>query len=191
MNWNERGAEALAATMASFRQEADHGLPAAQRLRLLAQSLSAMVQQLESELEASADEAEEAQAPQPFPALHRRNLQGRLHASPDLAELALRTYRDRRRRAEIFGDETLFGEPAWDILLDLFVAGEKGKRVAVTSACIGSGVPSTTALRWLNVLEMRNLVEREEDLQDARRSFVRLTPKARDLIADYFTQQSA
>ena len=59
--------------------------------------------------------------------------------------------------------------------------------MAVTSACIGSGVPSTTALRWLNVLEARGLVEREEDNADARRSFVRLTPRGQALMREYFS----
>ena len=44
-----------------------------------------------------------------------------------------------------------------------------------TSACIGAHVPPTTALRWLRILEMRGLVEREEDGRDGRRTFVRLT----------------
>ncbi|MFN3334232.1 MAG: MarR family transcriptional regulator, partial [Caldilinea sp.] len=35
--------------------------------------------------------------------------------SPVWAEIARATYRDRRRRADIFADLTLFGEPAWDI----------------------------------------------------------------------------
>jgi hypothetical protein len=182
MNWNEQGSDLLASTVARLSQEGDRSLSADQRIRQLAQSLSAMARELEAMLGVGSGMGEEPSALPAFPQLRSAPAS---HA--DLGDLALKAYRDRRRRADIFGDETLFGEPAWDILLDLFVAGEKGKRVAVTSACIGSGVPSTTALRWLNVLELRGLVEREDDNSDARRSFVRLTAKARALMATYYS----
>jgi DNA-binding MarR family transcriptional regulator len=83
-------------------------------------------------------------------------------------------YRERRRRSEFLPQE-LFGEPAWDILLDLYIAEKKNERVSVTSACIGSQVPCTTGLRWLQVLEELGLVERERDERDGRRWFVRIT----------------
>jgi hypothetical protein len=184
MSWSNRRSQAFATTMDDATIMAGEAQPTAQRLKLLAQSLSAMVQQLETALE---NEDETVLGPAPaFPALHAPSTRVEPHVQGNVADLAQKAYRDRRRRAEVFGEETLFGEPAWDILLDLFVAGEKGKRVAVTSACIGSGVPSTTALRWLNVLELRGLIEREDDNSDARRSFVRLTSKARRLMAEYF-----
>ena len=43
---------------------------------------------------------------------------------PMWCELARQTYDDRRRRTKIFKSEDLFGEPAWDILLDLFIAAK-------------------------------------------------------------------
>ena len=111
-----------------------------------------------------------------------------VHATPEmLGELAHAAYRDRRRRAQLFGDDTLFGEPAWDILLDLFIAAIRQKRVAVTSACIGAAVPTTTALRWLKILEEKGLIAREEDAEDARRTFLRLSPVAYQLMVEYFT----
>lgn len=101
---------------------------------------------------------------------------------------ARRIYRNRRARGGIFGDETLFGEPAWDILLDLFIAAKELKRVPVTSACIGAAVPTTTALRWLSVLEERGLIVREADPNDARRVFVRLSADAYGLMVRYFVR---
>jgi len=182
MNWQAIGAEAQALTIARLCSDADTALLPEQRLKMVAQSLSALAQELEAAIDSADDHhGDESTTLILAPA----------KACADYAEMALRMYRGRRRRADIFCDETLFGEPAWDILLDLFVAGERGKRVAVTSACIGSGVPSTTALRWLNVLEMRELVEREDDNHDARRSFVRLTPKARQLMTEYFASGPA
>jgi hypothetical protein len=106
---------------------------------------------------------------------------------PELGEVALQLYRDRRRRSHVFGDDSLFGEPAWDILLDLFISAKQRKRVAVTSACIGAAVPNTTALRWLSVLEEKGLVVREADSNDARRMFVRLSADAYCRMVEYLT----
>jgi DNA-binding MarR family transcriptional regulator len=85
-----------------------------------------------------------------------------------------RTLRRAARQSRLFPAD-LFGEPTWDILLDLYVAGRESRRVPTTSACIGAHVPPTTALRWLRILEARGFVERESDGKDGRRTFVRLT----------------
>eukprot|EP01037_Dinobryon_pediforme_P003670 gene3670-3719_t len=90
--------------------------------------------------------------------------------------LAREFYAGRRRRARYLNAD-LFGEPTWDILLDLYVAAREDRRVPTTSACIGAHVPPTTALRWLRILEMRGMVEREDDGRDGRRTFVRLSQR--------------
>lgn len=112
------------------------------------------------------------------------------HDRRALADLAKNAYRARRLRAQFFAGADLFGEPAWDLLLDLFINANEGKHVPVTSACIGAAVPTTTALRWLAILESRGLVEREADSSDARRIFVRLTPQAHSALTAYFVQTS-
>ena len=56
------------------------------------------------------------------------------------------TIKSRRMRNEVFGDN-LFGEPAWDMLLDLYASHLEQKRVSVSSLQIASAVPGTTALR--------------------------------------------
>lgn len=95
---------------------------------------------------------------------------------PKLSRLAYREYQDRSKRAAYF-DLSLFGEPAWDLLLDLFIARVSGLRISITSACIAAQVPSTTALRWLKVLERRGLIVRDGDELDQRRSWVELTDR--------------
>lgn len=80
----------------------------------------------------------------------------------------------RRQRDKIFGSG-LFGEPAWDMLLDLFIAREKRWRpVSISSLCIASAVPQTTALRWIAVMVEQGLLIRDTDPFDGRRVFVRL-----------------
>lgn len=100
--------------------------------------------------------------------------------------LARKAYALRRKRAAIFGNPDLFGEPAWDILLDLFIAQGEGKPVSVSSACIGSAAPATTGLRWLGVLADEGLVVRENDPEDHRRVLVRLTPAGRAAMERFF-----
>lgn len=109
---------------------------------------------------------------------------------PVWVELARQGYEDRRRRSKIFRSDDLFGEPAWDILLDLFIAAKERRRVSVTSACIGSAVPSTTALRWITILEKHDLLVREADPGDARRIYVKLSTKGYDAMLEYFGQAS-
>lgn len=105
-----------------------------------------------------------------------------------LVELARRFYRSRRLRPQVFSDDALFGEPAWDILLDLFIAESEHKRLSVTAACIGAAVPTSTALRWLVILESRGFVRRENDPTDARRVFLHLTGEGYAKMANYFLQ---
>jgi DNA-binding MarR family transcriptional regulator len=74
------------------------------------------------------------------------------------------------------------------MLLDLTAARVEHTRVSVTSLCIASGVPPTTALRWITQLTEAGLVERIEDDTDRRRAFIALTDKAADAMARYFAE---
>ncbi len=107
-------------------------------------------------------------------------------ASARALKLARHTYLLRRKRAAIFGDPDLFGEPAWDILLDLFIAAGEGKSVSVSSACIGSASPPTTGLRWLGVLTDHGLIARENDPEDNRRVIVKLTSSGHTAMQRFF-----
>jgi hypothetical protein len=99
--------------------------------------------------------------------------------------LVRRIIRQRHLRARFF-DPALFADPAWDILLDLTAARAEHKRVSVTSLCIASGVPPTTALRWIGQLTAAGLLERIDDETDRRRTFLALSDSAADAMARYF-----
>lgn len=113
-----------------------------------------------------------------------------LEVEDGLLRLAHEIYSERRRRDRFFPPD-LFGEPSWDILLDLFIAARQDRRVPTTSACIGSHVPPTTALRWLRILEQRGLIERENDRRDGRRTFVRLSSRGAAMMEDFLATKRA
>ncbi|MEO0499495.1 MAG: winged helix DNA-binding protein [Pseudomonadota bacterium] len=92
--------------------------------------------------------------------------------------------RKRRARANFFPAE-LFADPAWDILLDLAAARHEGMPVSVSSLCIASAVPTTTALRWIKALTEAQLLQRVPDPDDGRRSFVSLTEQSAESMERY------
>lgn len=87
----------------------------------------------------------------------------------------------KRKRATTFGHD-LFGDPGWDIVLDLYVAGVQGRPVSVSSSCIAAGTPPTTGLRWVKQLVRDGLVVRAGDTADGRRSFLSLSAAARAAV---------
>ncbi|CAH0497089.1 winged helix DNA-binding protein [Novosphingobium sp. CECT 9465] len=96
--------------------------------------------------------------------------------------LAASLYELRRKRDAASGRRGLFGEPGWDILLDLYIAQQRQTDLQVSSVCLDSGVPSTTILRWIARLEDEGLVYRTADTADARRRYVRLTEQGRIMM---------
>lgn len=103
---------------------------------------------------------------------------------PRLVRRIIRQRRDRQR----FFDAEMFADPAWDMLLDLTAAHAEHLRVSVSSLCIASGVPATTALRWIKQMAEVGLFERVEDSSDKRRVFITLSDAAVDAMARYFAE---
>ena len=94
-----------------------------------------------------------------------------------------------RRRREIAFGADLFGDPGWDILLDLFVAEESHRPVSVTGVCHGSASPQTTVLRHLKTLELRGWVIRHASNADHRVIYVRLSDKAVNAMCKLLSSQ--
>ena len=105
--------------------------------------------------------------------------------SPD-RQLRVRNFVRLRRVRERFFDEGLFADPAWDILLELYAAELGSQRVTISSLCVASAVPPTTALRWINSLVEKGLLIRTNDHMDGRRVFASLSPSAFDAMERYF-----
>ena len=96
-----------------------------------------------------------------------------------------RILRERTRRTQHL-KASLFGEPAWDMLLELYASEIEQRRISVTSLCLASGVPATTALRWISALEREGLIQKRSDPLDGRRAHVSLSTKGLNAMFAYF-----
>ena len=100
--------------------------------------------------------------------------------SDEVVRLARKLKSVRTNRAQTFVAD-LFGEPAWDMMLALFIAGCEGYRLKVSDLGEESGVPPTTALRWIDRLMDVGLARKIPNPLDARSNFIEATEK---LMAD-------
>lgn len=98
--------------------------------------------------------------------------------------------RGRRLRSRYF-DEDLFADPAWDMMLDLLEAELSGRRVAVSSLCVGASVPPTTALRWIKTMTDKQMFIRRDDPLDGRRVFIELAPHTSLALRRYFVDAAS
>ncbi len=104
--------------------------------------------------------------------------------APNLAWQASLLYERRRHRAEHL-PATLLGEPAWDMLLDLFMQYAGGAKVSTTSLAIAAECPPTTALRHIDQLVLAGLVKRCPASHDKRMVFVELTDRGIVAMGQY------
>ena len=101
--------------------------------------------------------------------------------SPSINASARRILNLRQYRRAIFGP-TLFGEPSWDMLLELYDAHVNGRRERVSSLCVASGAPASTALRWIDHLEKEGWITRATDPKDLRSPYVELSGRGLDAM---------
>jgi DNA-binding MarR family transcriptional regulator len=84
-------------------------------------------------------------------------------------------------RKTAFG-ETSAPDPAWNMMLDLYVQKSLRRAVPISSATIAADVAPTTALRWIVVLQNRGMIFRLADPDDARRSHLNLTARGLQVV---------
>ena len=97
-----------------------------------------------------------------------------------LRAVAERLYAERRRRDAQF-PPGLFGEPAWDLLLALFIAHEDGRDLGLDEALAAARAESAEGPALVDRLESAGLIQRR-----GRR--LALTDPGADRLADYFTE---
>jgi len=81
-----------------------------------------------------------------------------LASSETLSALASALQQSRRKIDEIFELDGFAVSPACDVVLELFQARVRGAPLSVLALCEALSCPSSVALRWLEVLESRQLL---------------------------------
>lgn len=103
-------------------------------------------------------------------------------------EEAHRHHRLRRIRDREFGPG-LFGEPAWDLLLDLYIAASDPRLVSVMSASIAACASTHDTRSWLTLLEEHGLVERLYSDGESSRATIILSQSAFDRMTSLLSEQ--
>ena len=124
--------------------------------------------QLEKMLRAVDLEADEVETPTSASEMSNAVTAIAVKKAADLIEIT-------KRRSRLVSAANLFADPAWFILLDLFVRQHSGLQTSVSSACHASFSPVTTALRHIAILTERKIIQRHYDPVDQRRVFLELT----------------
>jgi DNA-binding MarR family transcriptional regulator len=97
----------------------------------------------------------------------------------------IRHSRDLRHRSF---DRNLFGEPAWDILLTLYVIDADQRRLSTRDLSKHANLALTTALRWLDYLEEHDLITRKTNTFDRRVVYVEISDKGRAAMDHYLAE---
>lgn len=106
-----------------------------------------------------------------------------------LQALAEEECRRARLRGRIFGSLGL-SHTSWLLLLVMAEAQWGGAELTVKSAAYSAGLPLSSALRKINEMCDKGLIDKRGDPQDARRSFVTLTQSGQSFLARYLSELS-
>ena len=115
----------------------------------------------------------------------RRNGPNEESSRENLLSVARFSLEARQGRVEHFSP-AMFGEPAWDLLLALYVTQADTPAPAVSSLAKAAGIAITTAFRWIEYLEEKRLIERQRSSDDGRALTVALTTEGRARLEGFF-----
>lgn len=110
--------------------------------------------------------------------------------APDTSELAKQLLAQRIARFDHFPAE-LFHEPAWDMLLALFVAHEERRTMNVKTLVASAHAPVTTSQRWIDHLHKLKLIDRVIDPVDRRRMEISLSDSGYIAVTAYLRRLGA
>lgn len=99
--------------------------------------------------------------------------------------LARETLEYRRRRYRYF-PRGMLGEPAFDMMLCLYVAEFEQRFVTYRMLAEMADVPFSSAHRWIDFLVGRGFLDRAKHPTDARAIVLALTPQARKSLESLF-----
>lgn len=105
-----------------------------------------------------------------------------------LRQRAVTILDNRRKRSAIFGRQ-MFAEPAWEMILVLYI-DDRGRRHTQSSLAEVSGGSRSTGMRWIDYLLNEDLIIRDDHPTDKRRHIVQLSAKGRELVELYLSETS-
>jgi DNA-binding MarR family transcriptional regulator len=115
---------------------------------------------------------------------------GGLEADGEAMQLRLvniaRTSLSVRRRRSDYLHRAMLGEPAYDMLLGLYVAEAEGESLTAARLADRAGVARSSALRWIDYLAAKELIVREPHPSRKRASVLKLSCKGRAALEGIF-----
>ena len=94
----------------------------------------------------------------------------------------IRAARDLRQQ---WFDRNIFGEPAWEMLLTLYIIDGEQRRLSTRRIAKLANLSLTTTLRWLDYLEEQQLISRRRNPFDQRVVDTELSDKGRTAMDAY------
>jgi DNA-binding MarR family transcriptional regulator len=94
----------------------------------------------------------------------------------------------RRSLREKLSFAPMLSDPAWDIMLDMFISWAKGRTTMVSDAQYAARAPSTTALRYVHALEQSGHIIKRPSDNDARVVLISLADKGIVEMGNYLVQ---
>ncbi|KQS03806.1 hypothetical protein ASG11_05735 [Sphingomonas sp. Leaf357] len=102
----------------------------------------------------------------------------------DLVARARNIMASRKARRKFFPAD-LFHEPAWEMLMALFIIYEGEHTMNVKALVSCSDAPATTSQRWIDHLHKSGLIDRVTDTIDRRRIDISLSERGHDAMTRY------
>lgn len=108
------------------------------------------------------------------------------HALARAAELEIEV----RTHRNSYAFAPLLGEPAWDILLDMFICWAQGRPMRMKDAALASKAPEATAHRYICTMADKGLLRRSRQSRDGRVVSIDLTETALIEIGTYLARRT-
>lgn len=109
--------------------------------------------------------------------------------APPTAEQVRAVIKARQRRALIFAP-TLFVDPAWELLLELYACVLEHQTPTIGQLTRSVGIPGSTVLRWLDTLDQQKLLTRQDDPSDSRKVRMGLSEIGKSRMDLYFAEKA-
>lgn len=111
---------------------------------------------------------------------------GQRHETHDLVARARQQLALRKARRRYFPTD-LFHEPAWEMLVALFIIYDTDQSMNVKALVSCSDAPATTSQRWIDHLHKSGLIDRVTDPIDRRRIDISLSEQGHEAMMRYLS----